>query len=109
MMENKLEEIRKRVTEGIGINRLPGNTKERFIELADKEFCSDRGFALKWLMDFREGLLSNPNEELLTKIEILSEELVLLKKEIASLKNDGKKDVRKTLSGRIVGGKKDGE
>lgn len=33
------------------ISRVPKNTREAIIKLADDEFCGDRGMALKWLVD----------------------------------------------------------
>ena len=48
------QKIMKKITHNsssISISRLPIKTKDKFIDLADKEFCGDYGFTLKFLMD----------------------------------------------------------
>jgi hypothetical protein len=52
---------------------------------------------LKWLLDFRKGLLSNPNEILNDKIEVLAEE-------VKKLQGQKEKDSGiKTVSGKRIG------
>lgn len=36
------------------ISRIPANTKEKFIELANRDFCGDYGMTLKECFDKRE-------------------------------------------------------
>ena len=55
---------------------------------------------MKWLLDFKNGLLSNPNEILNEKIEILAEE-------IKKLQGQKEKETGiKTISGKRIGGMK---
>jgi len=60
---------------GLNISRIPPKTKDDFIALADKEFCSDYGFTLKFLMDD----LIDPD------IRILVDEIGVLKSKVAEL------------------------
>ena len=82
-MNPELEEIKERVTESIHISRIPKQTKTEFIQLAKEEFCEDYGMCLKFLLDFRSGLLSNPNEELSAKIDILAEKIQQIEAKIS--------------------------
>ena len=100
MVINNLEEIRKRVHEtSIYISDITPETKSQFLALAKKEFKDHYGWTLKWLMDFRKGLLSNPNQQ-------LADRITLLEQEINQVKEDEKKQepkaVIKTLSGRVL-------
>ena len=66
----KFESIRKRAMEhGLIIARIPKQTKDRFRELAKEEFENDYGMLVKWLIDFRDGILEEPNQILNDKIE----------------------------------------
>ena len=62
------------------INRIPTSTFEKFKELADKEFCSDYGMTLKWLLD---------NFDKDWKYKMLKEEIDKLKKSIEKVKKNG--------------------
>ena len=87
--EKSLEKL-KRTTLQIG--RIPEQTKTRFLEIAKEEFANDYGMLLKWLVDYRDGLLSNPNEEILAKIEILANEISKLKEDFAKHIQEPKKE-----------------
>ncbi len=66
----------------IWINRIPVKSKEEFLKLADEEFEGDWGMTLKWLIDFRKGLLSNPNEQLAGRIDILADKITAIENSI---------------------------
>ncbi len=44
----KIEEIKKRVQEGLYFSRVPKKTRKEFIAWAKEEFCDDRGMAMKF-------------------------------------------------------------
>lgn len=102
-MNKEFEEKVKYIKEKVGktslyIGRIPEKSKTEFKELAKTEFEGDYGFTLKFLLDFRSGLLSDPNQ-------ILSDRIDLLATEVANLKGQVKeKSVkkRKMLSGREI-------
>lgn len=78
--KEKFEEIKKKVSDKcLFIGRIPKKTKLEFLELAKEEFEDDFGFTLKWLLDFRKGLLSDPNQVLIEQIEIMAKEIEQLK------------------------------
>lgn len=87
---NKSLERLKRTTLSIG--RIPEKSKTRFLEIAKDEFENDYGMLLKWLIDYRDGLLSNPNEELNAKINVLAEEIEQLKNQIKKLTKQPKEE-----------------
>lgn len=74
----KLEEIRNKFNEGMGINRIPQKTRERFLEFTMTDFCDDRGLALKFLMDFYDGLIPKGWEHLEIALEDLNNRLTNL-------------------------------
>lgn len=74
----KIEQLKRT---SLSIQRLPEKTKTEFMELAEKEFCNDYGMTIKWLLDFRKGLLENPNSQLQAQVDLLAEEISVLKKE----------------------------
>ncbi len=86
----------------IWINRIPVKTKEEFLKLADDEFESDWGMTLKWLVDFRKGLLDSPNKILDEKIDILADEFANLKKRLDSYEAKKDEKVLTTASGRKI-------
>jgi len=59
---SKLQENR----HSLHIARVPDKAKEAFIALANKEFCGDYGFCLKWLMD---DVLSQDTRAIISKLE----------------------------------------
>ena len=99
-IQDKLLEIKQKATErNLYIRRVPKKTREEFINWCDEEFEGDWGFGLKWLMDFRKGLLETPESQLLIleKIDILANEIEQLKKK------EDKPQKRRMLSGKILG------
>lgn len=104
--QKRIDELREKLGRtSLRISRIPEQTKTEFILLAQNEFESDYGMALKWLMDFRNGILTSPNQELSTKIDILAEEINAIKVQLNAPKTE-EKPVRKSLSGKIIGGRK---
>ena len=74
--QKKIDEIKKKVSRtSLYIARLPEKTKTRFLEVAREEFEGDYGFTLKHLLDFYNGLLSNPNQILSDKIDVLADQI----------------------------------
>jgi len=57
------------------ISRIPEGVQAKFIALADKEFCSDYGMLLKWLMD---GVMSEDTQIILEKLALHEERLFAL-------------------------------
>jgi len=99
----KIEEIQQKISRTtIHISRVPEKTKTRFVEIANNEFEGDYGFCLKQLLDFRDGLLTTPNQMILDRIEILEEK-------INNLKIEDEPKTKKMVGGRIlrIGGGKD--
>lgn len=106
-MEEKLEQIKRQVTSEtettLHISRIPKKIKYGFMELANGEdFLGDYGFTLKFLMDFYTGLISNPNEQLEEKINLIAQQVEFLKNEIDLLKKQPKEEGRKMLSGKLL-------
>lgn len=101
--QDKVKEIKQKVGKtSIYIARLPEKAKTRFKKLADEEFSGDYGFTLLWLMDFREGLLGSPNQQLADKIEVLADEIKKMKQRYEVSDTDS---VIKSLDGKRIGGK----
>ena len=100
-IQDKVREIQQKVREtSIYIGRVPKQTKSGFMNLANADFEGDYGMCLKWLMDFREGILSNPNEILSARIDILAQEIVDIKNRLGSLVKEPK--TIKRLNGKIL-------
>jgi len=105
----KINQIKEKVGRtSIYISRIPESTKTEFMQLCKDEFEEDYGMCIKWLMDYRNGLLSSPNVELNMKIEFLAEQVVNLAQEIIKVQNNkpeiDKKDEKeiRSISGRII-------
>lgn len=67
--DNNANKLIKRLQEnsiGIHISRVPEKTKQKFINLANSEFCGDYGFCLKWLMD---DLLSQDTKMIISSLQ----------------------------------------
>ena len=78
--QEKLEEIKKKVGQNsLFIGRIPPQTKEEFIKVANEEFVGDYGMLIKWLLDFRKGILSTQNQMIMERIEILANEIESMK------------------------------
>ena len=108
-MDN-IKDIKKRVTEGLHISRIPVEVKRDFLTLANgQEFMGDYGFCLKWLMDFRKGLLTSPNQELVDRINLLAEEIELLKHTSGKQapEPEQKKRVIRSMSGTVIATKEE--
>ena len=91
--------IKKKVSgTSLYIGRIPEKTKTEFIKLSNAEFEQDYGMCLKWLMDFRSGLLSDPNEILNAKIDALTEKVNKLRGMVETKPEEKKK--RKMLDGK---------
>ena len=75
----------------MNISRIPKDTKEKIIKLAEDEFCNDYGMTLKFLYDFYEtrGMF----EYLLKEIENLKQQRQPEEKKIT------------LLDGRVLGEK----
>ena len=97
--QDKIDSIKKKVSRtSLFIGRVPEKTKTRFIEVATAEFEGDYGMYVKWLQDFRDGLLENPNSILAARIDILAEEVNKLKGMVET--KPEKKTKRKMLNGK---------
>lgn len=57
--------------------------KTRFMKLAKGEFKNQYNMTLKWLLDFRDGILSHPNQQLSDRIDLIAEENAQLKVQLA--------------------------
>jgi len=98
MSEDKVLEIKKRVSDNfIHISRIPKKAKIRFQELSKEEFEGDYGMTVKWLLDFRDGLLTTPNKELLEQVAFLSQRV----EELSVPQGIEKKEI-KGLSGKTI-------
>ncbi len=101
--KDKVEEIRKRVSRtSLHISRIPEKTKTEFIELAKADFAEDYGMCIKWLMDFRKGLLENPNSVLSDRIDVLADEMANIKEMV----KEPEQEKMKMLSGKELNRRK---
>ena len=99
-LSSKIEQVKKDINTRLIINRVPIKIKRKFIDLANsEEFLGDYGFCLKWLMDFREGLLTSPNQILIDQIEHLTKEVEMLK-QVKPVEE--KENVIRLMNGRII-------
>ena len=91
--DEKIDNIRKRITgePALSISRIPEKTRLAFIKFADKEFCSDRGMALKFLMDNFEGLITSGVEHIEIELGIQRERQDDLDKRISDLEKEEEK------------------
>jgi len=101
----KIEDIKKKVAgDGLYINRVPKKVRTDFIGWAKEEFAGDYGMALKWLMDFKAGLLSSPNQLLADQIEAMAAEIEQLKSKPQTEQKEHK--AIRSVSGKIIAGGK---
>lgn len=84
-----------RQSKGLKIARIPEQYKQRFKEIANTEFSGDYGMLIRELVRTWEGVYVNPNQEILTKIDILADEIAQIKKELLALQNKEEKDANK--------------
>jgi hypothetical protein len=72
----KFEEIKSKFeNNGFGINRVPKKTKDWFFQFAEEEFETDRGMALKHLVDFYVGVLGTGTEAIELVVKDIEERL----------------------------------
>lgn len=103
-VKEKILEIQKKVSQNsLYINRIPKKTKIEFIDLAKEEFADDYGMAIKWLMDFRNGLLSNPNQILMEQVQVLTKQV----EGMNQVPDEKKKRVIRSVSGRVISEKEE--
>lgn len=96
---DKILEIKKNVSNtSIFINRIPKKTKAEFVSLAKEEFEGDYGMVVKWLIDFRKGLLSSPNQILMEQMDLMADEIASLKSE----PKEKKKAIRSVAGTKIA-------
>lgn len=101
-MEKDVQDIRKRIVNGFSISRIPDKEKKWFIEFAEKEFCDDRGMALKFLINTYTGLISSGVEHIEEAIHSIAIELEELRQEVKKKDTkDEKKEIR-SLDGKKV-------
>lgn len=96
---DEAERIRDRIVTGFAINRIPKKEREWFIKFAEDEYCDDRGFALKHLINFYTGNLSAGMEHLESAINELANEIETLKQQ---KKHDEEPKPRKGLDGKVM-------
>lgn len=98
---DEVEKITKKVFNNkqasISISRLPKATKEKFMKLAEDEFCNDYGMTLKFLFD---------NYLKSEKFDYLLEEIDMLKNTIM-VSQEKEKPKKKMLDGKVLGGTED--
>ena len=70
--------------------------KTRFLKLAKEEFKNQYNMTLKWLLDFRDGILSHPNQQLSDRIDLLAEEVAQLKSALEKAKPEEEYDMSGT-------------
>ena len=105
MEENKekIREIMERVRgnrDSLHISRVPKEARKEFVELANSEqFVGDYGFLLKHLLDFYKGLIANPNQQLVERIDFLAEEINKINQILNAQGVKQESEGRKMLSG----------
>jgi len=91
----QIKKIRNRVETGLSMSRVPRDTKEAFIAIADIEFCSDYGMLLKTLLDsYIKG----------GQLEILSNKLLDHENRLNRL--EGTQEPKKKITITTLSGKK---
>lgn len=108
--QEKVKQIKEKVGRtSLYIGRIPEKTKTEFKTYCETEFEGDYGMCIKWLMDFRTGLLTNPNVELSQRIDLIADELVDLRGLIQNLpqKEKEKKRAIVSVSGKTIAEKEE--
>ena len=92
-----------RSTADLIISRVPKDTKTKFLDMANKEFCGDYGMLLKWLMD---GLIDKDNQIIFTALDEHEKRIQALESEPQVEEQKGREI--KMMNGKIIrtGGKK---
>lgn len=80
---------------GFSMSRVPKNVRESFIKYAMDEWADDRGAAFSHIWKHFEGECNSGHEEINTKMDILADEIVSLKKEIEDIKTQFNKKQEK--------------
>lgn len=96
------EQMNKINRETLYFGKVPEDVKTRFKELAKTDFDNHYGLCLKWLMDFREGILTSPNEMVKQEVSILSEEVCRLNHEVDYILKQMKDKVSESQSKLLV-------
>ena len=77
------------------------------MELANEEFADDYGMLIKFLLDFRDGILMTPNQALIDEVNQMEQELSaridLLADDVNKLKEQSIKKGRRMNDGRVIG------
>ena len=89
MIENK----------GFSINRCPKKIREEFLKYSEEEWADDRGAALTHLWKFFMGECSSGHEELQAKLDILADEITVLKTQVQQKEEE--KGKIKRLDGKV--------
>ena len=105
-MENSAGIVLKSVREsGIVISRVPKITKDLFTDIADREFCSDYGLLLKYLLDqtieyqeMKKTLFNGLHEKLDEILEVVSS------KEVEETDSDGNKTIQLVNGRKLMKG-----
>jgi len=102
-MEEAKEDVRNRILNNIcdlNIRRVPKNTIIRFREIANNDdFCKDYGMALKYLIDLHDGIVLHANEQIMSEIENIKNEIGIIKKEVYKQEQ---KPIRKMMDGTPI-------
>ena len=103
-MNEKLQEIKRRVSFDpetcMSVKRIPKQAKIDFVKLANDKFTGDYGMTILYLTDFYNGILSQPNEEVSAKIDLVAEQVALLQNKMNEPLKE--KVEIKTIDGRII-------
>lgn len=102
-MKEEIKNIRERIVNGFSINRIPNKEKKWFIDFASREFCDDRGMALKHLIDFYVGLIPSGVEHLESAVNELQQRVLSIEE---SINKQPEPVVRTTVDGKRIGEKK---
>ncbi len=74
----KLQDRLRANAESLHISRIPFQTKKRFRDIADNDFCGDYGMLLKYLTDLYDGIMNVNTQELLSKQAELEQRVLVL-------------------------------
>ena len=108
MNKDGFKELNKKIrSKGLVMSRVPQNTRDLFVALAEEEYCEDYGLCLKGVLD---GYLMWKTffENTSMKLDVLSEKLDSLTDLVGEENKEEKPEGRKMLDGRIVQGGKNG-
>lgn len=93
-VEEDIKEIKEKIKHPVlHIGRIPKKTYMEFVKLAEEEFCSDYGMAMKFLYDFYVGLIPTGIEHLEIELERQNSEIEKIK-EVVFKKEEKKPSTR---------------